>query len=185
MRRASQQRLRYCPPTLRGARSVPSSRRRWRPRLAYGPARQSRRPHCPHRPRRAPRTEVPGTSPAQPPPCDAIGVSPRRVVNLPGGCGIHRLGPEARGVRCHRAGLVCKTGLPHRHHQCPAGPEELGGFTDSPTRRVRAVVTDEDRRSRRHPCERLGARYFKPRWHDIAQGVSRRGARLSTPPLSI
>ena len=99
--------------------------------------------------------------------CDAVGVSPRRVVNLRRGCGIHRFGPHPVGSAVIALASYAKTGLPHRHHQCPAGAEELGGFTDSPTRRVRAVVTDEDRRSRSHPCERLGARNLKTRWHDI------------------
>ena len=111
--------------------------------------------------------------------CDAIGVSLRRVVNLLCGSRIHRYGPEARGVRRHRAGLVWQTGLPHRHHQCSAGADRLGGFADSPTRRVRAVVSDEDRHGGVHPSGQLDVKNFKTRCHNIAWAVSRHGVPVS------
>ena len=88
------------------------------------------------------------------------------------GRGIHRFGHLARRVRCHRAGLVCKTGLPHGDHQRSAGAEELGGFVDSPTRRVGAVVTDEDRRGRAHQCEQLDAKNFSTGCSSIAFGAT-------------
>ena len=162
------------PPTLPEVRSTPSSRQRWKPHLACGPARQSHRPPCYHRPRRAPRPEVQGTSPAQPILCDAIGVSLRRVVNLLRGCRIHWFGPLALRVSRNRADLVCKTELPHGQHSARR-ELKFGGFVDSPTRHIGAVVTNRSALQR----SSSSTRYLATKWRfpDKAAGDRARGAR--------
>ena len=108
----------------------------------------------------------------------AIGVSLRRVATSRAAAGPPRSAYPSWGPPLSRRPRARPA--PNRHHQCSAGAEQLGGFADSPTGRVRAVVTDQDRRGGVHPSGRLAVRNFKTRCRDIAYAVSRLG-RVCVP----